>query len=127
MNERIRQIRINEKLSQEEFAAKLGYKSRGKIANIEYGKIVPDEEFLDLLCRTFSVNKNWLISGDGEMYEDVSEEAEIATWVSKILADRDETIQKKALNLLCSLDDEGWKAIMFVVEKLGNMQNEEET
>ena len=48
MNERIKKIRNSLGLSQEDFAKKLGLKSRGKIANIEFGKTEPDDEFIRL-------------------------------------------------------------------------------
>ena len=39
MKDRIKELRVKLGLSQEDFAKKLGLKSRGKIANIEFGKI----------------------------------------------------------------------------------------
>ena len=41
LNEKIRNLRENLKLSQEELAVKVGYKDRTSIAKIEAGKIDP--------------------------------------------------------------------------------------
>ena len=67
INERIRALRESMSISQEEFGKRLGV-SRSVIKNIDYKKTVPKDLFIDLLCKTFSVNKEWLISGTGGMF-----------------------------------------------------------
>lgn len=126
MNERIKQLRSSLELTQEDFGEPIGLK-RATIAAYESGTRTPLDTVVKSICKEYCVREEWLRNGNGEMYEDVSEETGIATWVSKVLADRDETIQKKALNWFSKLDDDGWNAIAVVVEKLGNMQNDEET
>ena len=74
MNERIKELRKALGLSREEFANKLGLKSRGKIENIELGRTNPDEPFLDLICATFNLNPEWLRTGDGEMFAELSKD-----------------------------------------------------
>ena len=67
INDRIRALRESLSISQEEFGKRLGV-SRSVIKNIDYKKTVPKDLFIDLLCKTFSVNKEWLISGSGDMF-----------------------------------------------------------
>ena len=85
---RIKQIRIDKNMSQEEFAKILGYKSRGKIANLELGKTEPEEEFLDLMCGKLHVSMKWIMTGEGDMYGDESRKARIADFVSETLKDK---------------------------------------
>ena len=87
MNERVKELRKALGLSREDFANKLGLKSRGKIENIELGRTIPDEPFLDLICKTYSVNSEWLHTGNGEMFVKLSEDEEIADLVSDVLED----------------------------------------
>lgn len=87
MNERVKELRKALGLSREEFANRLGLKSRGKIENIELGRTSPDEPFLDLICKTYNVNSEWLHTGDGEMFIKLSEDEEIANLVSDVLED----------------------------------------
>lgn len=87
MTARIKQLRKQLGLSQDEFANKLGLKSRGKIANIEFGKIPVDESFLNLVCTVFGVNKEWLISGDGDMF--TPPEDETAAYVAELLGEEE--------------------------------------
>lgn len=69
MIERFKKLRKTLGLSREDFAKRLGLKSRGKIENIELGRTVPDNEFLKLICKEFNVSENWLINGTGEMFK----------------------------------------------------------
>ncbi len=87
LNERVKELRKALGLSREDFANKLGLKSRGKIENIELGRTIPDEPFLDLICKTYSVNSEWLHTGNGEMFVKLSEDEEIADLVSDVLED----------------------------------------
>lgn len=67
MPERIKELRKALNLSQIEFAARLGI-SRGNIAAYEVGKNAPSDAVIELICRTFSVSRQWLLQGEGEMF-----------------------------------------------------------
>lgn len=87
MNDRIKELRKSLSLSQEDFAKKLGLKSRGKIANIEFGKIDVDADFASLICKQFNVNEKWLRTGEGNMFLPATNEE--ADYVSELLDDFD--------------------------------------
>lgn len=87
MNERIKKLRKSLDLSQEDFAKQLGLKSRGKIANIEFGKIEVDDDFASLICKQFNVSEKWLQTGEGEMF--LPELDEEAVFVSQLLSGED--------------------------------------
>ncbi len=65
INERIRELRENLKISQTEFAERLG-SGRGIIKNIEEGRTIPKPQLLDLIARVYNVNRTWLETGEGE-------------------------------------------------------------
>ena len=67
INQRIKEIRKSEKLSQAAFGAKLGV-SKDVIGNIEYNRVEPKTLFINYLCEVFNVNKNWILTGKGEKY-----------------------------------------------------------
>lgn len=87
MISRFKQLRKQLGLSQDEFANRLGLKSRGKIANIEFGKVPVDESFLSLVCTVFGVNREWLISGEGDMFTPPEDEA--AAYVKELLGEEE--------------------------------------
>lgn len=67
MKERIKKIRQELNLTQQEFADRLGVK-RGTIANYEIGRNEPVDSIISLICREFNVNEDWLRNGTGEMF-----------------------------------------------------------
>lgn len=64
MNHRIKEIRKNLNLSQEEFAARLGITGSG-LSNIENGKRKLTEQMILSICREFNIDENWLRTGEG--------------------------------------------------------------
>lgn len=43
--------------------------SRSVILNVELDKVEPRELFLEHICEVFHANRNWLLSGAGQMLE----------------------------------------------------------
>lgn len=74
LKDRIRMIRKElAKLTQEKFAEVLGT-TRPAIASYELGKVVPSDTFIQLVCSKFSINQNWLRTGEGDMYRKTTSE-----------------------------------------------------
>lgn len=69
MKDRIKELRKSLDLTQQKFADKLGLK-RQTIAAYEIGNIEPSESTLLLICKEFGVNKEWLLTGEGEPTKD---------------------------------------------------------
>ncbi len=82
MKERIKELRMSLGMTQQKFAEKLGLK-RQTIASYEVGNIEPSDSTLLLICKVFSVNKEWLETGKGDMY--ILVEDEVASVVSSLL------------------------------------------
>jgi len=73
VNERIREVRCALKLSQRAFA-KAVYVSNGYLADIELGHNEVKDRLVHLISTTFSVNKHWLLTGQGRMFNSTPEE-----------------------------------------------------
>lgn len=86
MNERLKKLRMHKKLTQQEFADKLGT-SRNNIAGYEIGRRSPSDAVVSLICREFNVNEDWLRTGEGEMFIQLPEDDEVAAYVSDLLED----------------------------------------
>lgn len=69
MNERLKALRKNLGLTQEEFAKHIGIK-RNTLANYEIGRNDPIDAVLFSICREFNVNEEWLRNGTGEMFSE---------------------------------------------------------
>jgi len=67
MNTRIKEVRKQKGLSQEDFAKKLSV-TRNVIASYELARVEPSDLFIKHLCREFNINEEWLLKGEGEMF-----------------------------------------------------------
>lgn len=70
MKDRISLLRRTLGLSQKEFGLNLGC-SRDKIANIELGRVSPDDVFIKHICVVYHVREIWMRTGAGEIWEQV--------------------------------------------------------
>ena len=76
INERIKKIRTDKGYSQQRFADKINL-SKNFINLLESGARNPSERTLKDIAVGFNVNLNWLKTGEGDVYEEESEEAVI--------------------------------------------------
>lgn len=86
MNERIKKLRKCLNLTQEDFSSKIGL-SRNFIAQIELEKKKPSDRTISDICREFRVNETWLRTGEGDMFQELPPEDEVAAAVSNVLED----------------------------------------
>lgn len=67
MHNRIKAVRETLGLSQREFGERLGV-SRDVISNIEYNRVPLKDLMIKHICERYSVNKTWLLTGEGNMF-----------------------------------------------------------
>lgn len=104
MNERIKELRKKLKLTQQEFADALSIK-RNTVATYEMGRNEPIDAVIALICKTFSVNEEWLRSGAGDMFLELPEEDEEAAYVSELLEDSDNDLYKLIKEIMHTYHD----------------------
>lgn len=127
MNERIKTIREDRKLSQSEFADMLDLK-RNSISLIELGKRNPSDRTINDICKEFSVNEHWLRTGEGEPYIKGSED-ELAELVGRLYKDKGSMRYKMSLELCRSMEkmtDEQLMAFAEFVKRLAEAATPEE-
>lgn len=123
MSERIKLLRESLNMSQDEFANKLGLKSRGKIANIEYGKTMPDDAFLQLICATFGVNETWIRTGEGEMFRELSLDEELSAFFGDITRSQSDDFKKRFFSVLSKLPESDWEVLLNLAESLAKRKD----
>ena len=69
MNDRIKELRCELGLNQEDFGNHLGV-TKSAISVVESGKRKMTESNIKLICRVFNVNESWLRHGIGEIFAD---------------------------------------------------------
>jgi transcriptional regulator with XRE-family HTH domain len=73
VNERIKQVRHRLKLSQINFSKGI-YLSNGYYAEIELENRKANDRIIELISTTYGVNRQWLETGEGEMFDQKPDE-----------------------------------------------------
>lgn len=123
INERIRELRERLKISQTEFAERLG-SGRGIIKNIEEGRTVPKPQLLDLISRVYNVNRDWLETGVGEMFADMSRMEKIGRFVGDLMSDEPDSFRRRLIDILIDLDEDGWQKLKEAAEILSGLNEQ---
>lgn len=93
MNERIKQLRKELGLTLEKFGEKIGV-SRSAMGNIENGVRGVTDQMFKSICREFNVREEWLRTGEGEMFVQMSYDSEIISFIQSVQKD-DNSFKKK--------------------------------
>lgn len=110
MKDRIKKIRKELDLTQQEFADRIGI-ARGNIAAYEVGKNAPSDSVISLICREFSVNENWLRTGEGDMFMELSRDEQIEEFIRNLLQGEEDSFKRRLISGLAALDENGWKVL----------------
>ena len=91
MNERLKKLRKTLDLTQQKFADRLGVK-RNTVGQWECGINAITDQVVFSICREFDVNEEWLRTGEGEMFEQMSEQQKLLKYTGMLLKDKDSAI-----------------------------------
>lgn len=123
MNDRIRALRKELGLTQEKFADRLSMK-RNTIANYEIGRNEPIDAVISLICKEFNVNEEWLRTGTGEMFKELTRSEAISDFMVDLLKEEDESFRKKFIEALAKLDLDDWSDIERIAKKMTSKKAE---
>ena len=125
MNERLKKLRKVLDLTQQEFADRLGI-SRGNIGSYEVGKSALSDAVISLICREFTVNEDWLRTGEGEMFIQMTRDEEIAAFVAKALRTEEDSFKKRFIAMLSALDESDWESLEKIALLLVDKKEQDE-
>lgn len=125
LKDRIKKLRRELDLTQQEFADKIGI-SRGNIGAYEVGKNAPSDAVISLICTKFNVNENWLRHGNGEMFAELDMEDQLMAWARKVLGGQDSKFKKRFVTMLMGLSDSEWEFLEKKAKELAADDTEKE-
>lgn len=120
MNERIKQLRSALGLSAEKFGGRIGV-TRSAISKMELGVCNVSEQSILSICREFNVREEWLRNGTGEMFNELSQEEEVAYIVGQALPQAPDFIKDTFIALGKLSQDftpEDWQAVKKFIDAL---------
>lgn len=117
MNKRIYEVRQSVSLSMRAFGERIGI-SGPSVARIESGENNPSEQTIRAICSEFSINRDWLVDGIGEMQVQKPLLPEIIHNLRKY---------PRALEVLSAMRPEDWQAFEALLERLFEQKSKKET
>ena len=90
--ERIKYLRKDVlNMNQEDFSDRLKI-SRGNLSNIEINRVNTTDRVISDICREFDVNETWLRTGEGEMFEQLTDQQKVMKHTAQLLKDTDSVV-----------------------------------
>lgn len=113
MKDRIKKLRKELDLTQKAFADRIGMK-QNTIAQYEMGRTIPSDAIIFSICREFDVNEDWLRTGNGEMFVEMTEQDKVMKYTGLLLKDEDSVVASAIQALIVTYEqlDESSKATL---------------
>ena len=110
LNERISAVIEALGIKKTEFADRLNV-SQAFVTQLTKGVSRPSERTISDICREFGVNEQWLRTGEGEMFIEMSRDEEIAAFMGDLLAEESDDFKHRLIGALSRLDENGWEVL----------------
>ena len=126
MNERIKELRKALGLTLEKFGDALGV-TKTAISRLESGERGVTEQMFKSICREFDVNEEWLRTGEGEMFKELSRSEKIAVFLTDVLKDEDDSFRKQFIEAFSELDLNDWKVLEGICNNIIEKRTKKES
>lgn len=102
LKDRIIKIRKEANLTQDEFAQKVGL-TRNYVSMVENGNRTFADRTISDICRIFSVNKDWVLTGEGDPYMPPIDER--TGYISELLENKDDEFCEMVIQIVKTYSD----------------------
>ncbi len=126
MEQRIRTVRKNLKLTQTEFGARIGVKGN-TVTGYETGLRTPSDAIILSICREFNVSEHWLRTGEGDMLVSHSPSQNLAAFFGSVLAGGEQDFRFRLLSVLARLSPDQWLLLETISHELHKEVHHEKT
>lgn len=120
MNNRLKDIRKWNRLTQEEFAKRIGI-TQSTVTAYECANRVPSDSVILNICREFGVNEVWLRTGEGEPFQEETREEQIFRAAAQTIRSSNE-FRKQLAFWLAQLDESDWVELEKIYRKLAEQK-----
>lgn len=117
IGERVKELRKQVNLTQQAFADRLNLK-RNTVGSYEVNVVEPSDRTISDICREFNVNETWLRTGEGEMFNQITQSEKLAAFLADITADEGDDFKRRFVEMLAELEPEDWKLLERMAKKL---------
>lgn len=107
MKDRIKSLRKSLKLTQQEFADRIGIK-RNTVGLYEIGQSGISDTVIKSICREFNVDETWLRTGEGEMFRKRTDNEILTEFAADLVFEADDSFKKAIVTTFAKMDDDTW-------------------
>ena len=106
-------------LTMDEFGGRVGI-TKSSISTMESGKSNPSDQTVRFICREFNVNEEWLLTGEGEVFQAKSPSDEIAAFVKELSTDN-ESFKAQLVTMLSRMSSDEWDLLEKMIRRLADL------
>lgn len=125
IGERIKEVRKNEKLTQQEFADRLNLK-RNTVGSYEVNVVEPSDRTIKDICREFKVNEKWLRTGEEPPFKDSAPDKDLAAFIGDITDGDSDDFRRRFMEMLAGLDPSDWELLERMAQNLTQKKSEDQ-
>lgn len=88
------------------------------VSNLCLGKKIPSDRTIADICREFNVNENWLRTGRGDPYIQLSRDEDLAQFFGDVMKGEDPDFRRRLLSVMSRLTTDEWALLEQMAWKL---------
>ena len=88
------------------------------VSNLCLGKKIPSDRTIADICREFNVNENWLRTGQGDPYIQLSRDEDLAQFFGDVMKGEDPDFRRRLLSVMSRLTTDEWALLEQMAWKL---------
>lgn len=115
--ERITKVIKDKAKTKTEFAEKLNI-SQSFVSRLASGEKEPSDRTIADICREFDVNEDWLRTGQGDPYVQLSRDEELAQFFGDVMKGEDPDFRRRLLSVMSRLTTDEWALLERMAWKL---------
>ena len=123
--ERLKYAIKESKRQSKEIAESLGMNA-GYLSSICSGKAQASDTLTEKICRELGLNRQWLMTGKGDMHEPEDRIQAIARLTNDVLKDSPESFRNRLIIVLSKLDAQDWDTLSKIADDLLLQQEKRE-
>lgn len=114
--QRFKELRKALDIKQGDFAKELAI-SQGHASDIENGRKAVSNRIIEILSLKYSVNEEWLRTGNGDMFVPMTRSETIAKFAGELLKE-EESFKKRLISALAKLDEKQWEVLESIANEI---------
>lgn len=121
VNKRLKSLRISLGMNQKDFGERIEV-AQTYLSQIEKGDRPVTDKISKIVClqnwNGKSVNEEWFLTGNGEMFVPETKDEQITRLLSDVLKKENSDFKRRLVTALSKLDDTGWKYLEDFIDSI---------